>query len=483
MQLYNSATHRKEEFVPNHPGIVKMYTCGPTVYHYAHIGNLRSYIMEDVLEKYLRYSGYRVTRVMNITDVGHLSSDADTGEDKMLKGAKREHKTVMEIAKFYTDAFFEDCRKLNIKRPDVVEPATNCIPEYIRIITRLLETGYAYEAGGNIYFDTAKLKKYYIFNEHKEEDLAVGVREGVEADANKRNKADFVLWFTKSKFEDQELKWDSPWGVGYPGWHIECSGISIKHLGEDLDIHCGGIDNAFPHHTNEIAQSEAYLGHPWCKYWFHVLHLNTNAGKMSKSSGEFLTVSLLEEKGYDPLVYRLFCLQSHYRKSLVFSFENLDNAATTYHKLVARIAALQPEPGETFDEEAAAALRGKFDDALGNDLNTSLGVTVLYDVLKYDTNATTKLALLDAFDQVLGLSLCDAAARARAEAERLKKAETEAVVVTEGESNAEAEALALARIEARKAKDWARADALRDALKAMGFAIEDTREGAKLRRL
>ena len=483
MQLYNSATHRKEEFVPNHPGIVKMYTCGPTVYHYAHIGNLRSYIMEDVLEKYLRYSGYRVTRVMNITDVGHLSSDADTGEDKMLKGAKREHKTVMEIAKFYTDAFFEDCRKLNIKRPDVVEPATNCIPEYIRIITRLLETGYAYEAGGNIYFDTAKLKKYYIFNEHKEEDLAVGVREGVEADANKRNKADFVLWFTKSKFEDQELKWDSPWGVGYPGWHIECSGISIKHLGEDLDIHCGGIDNAFPHHTNEIAQREAYLGHPWCKYWFHVLHLNTNAGKMSKSSGEFLTVSLLEEKGYDPLVYRLFCLQSHYRKSLVFSFENLDNAATTYHKLVARIAALQPEPGETFDEEAAAALRGKFDDALGNDLNTSLGVTVLYDALKYDTNAATKLALLDEFDQVLGLSLREAAARARAEAERLKKAETGAVVVTEGESNAEAEALALARIEARKAKDWARADALRDALKAMGFAIEDTREGAKLRRL
>ena len=483
MQLYNSATHRKEEFVPNHPGIVKMYTCGPTVYHYAHIGNLRSYIMEDVLEKYLRYSGYRVTRVMNITDVGHLSSDADTGEDKMLKGAKREHKTVMEIAKFYTDAFFEDCRKLNIKRPDVVEPATNCIPEYIRIITRLLETGYAYEAGGNIYFDTAKLKKYYIFNEHKEEDLAVGVREGVEADANKRNKADFVLWFTKSKFEDQELKWDSPWGVGYPGWHIECSGISIKHLGEDLDIHCGGIDNAFPHHTNEIAQSEAYLGHPWCKYWFHVLHLNTNAGKMSKSSGEFLTVSLLEEKGYDPLVYRLFCLQSHYRKSLVFSFENLDNAATTYHKLVARIAALQPEPGETFDEEAAAALRGKFNDALGNDLNTSLGVTVLYDVLKYDTNATTKLALLDEFDQVLGLSLREAAARARAEAERLKKAETGAVVVAEGESNAEAEALALARIEARKAKDWARADALRDALKAMGFAIEDTREGAKLKRL
>ena len=483
MQLYNSASHKKEEFVPNHPDIVKMYTCGPTVYHFAHIDNLRSYIMEDVLEKFLRYSGYNVKRVMNITDVGHLSSDADTGEDKMLKGAKREHKTVMEIAAYYTDAFFEDCRKLNIKRPDVVEPATGCIDEYIKIIARLLENGHAYEAGGNIYFDTSTLDKYYIFNDHKEEDLAVGVREGVEADDNKRNKADFVLWFTKSKFEDQELKWDSPWGVGYPGWHIECSGISMKHLGEDLDIHCGGIDNAFPHHTNEIAQSEAYLGHPWCKYWFHVLHLNTNTGKMSKSKGEFLTVSLLEEKGYDPLVYRLFCLQSHYRRSLVFSFENLDNAAATYNKLISRIAALKPAAGETMDEAAAEVLRGKFMDALGNDLNTSLGVTVLYDVLKYDTNAFTKLALLAEFDTVLGLSLISAAEKARAAAESLAKAEENPIVVTEGEPNPEAEALAVARIDARKAKDWAKADALRDEIKALGFAVEDTREGAKLKRL
>ncbi len=483
MQIYNSATRRKEEFVPNNPDIVKMYTCGPTVYHFAHIGNLRSYIMEDVLEKYLRYAGYNVKRVMNITDVGHLSSDADTGEDKMLKGAKREKKTVMEIAAYYTDAFFEDCRKLNIKRPDVVEPATNCIGEYIHLIERLMENGHAYEAGGNIYFDTSKLEKYYIFNEHKEEDLAVGVREGVEADDNKRNKADFVLWFTKSKFEDQELKWDSPWGVGYPGWHIECSGISMKHLGEDLDIHCGGIDNAFPHHTNEIAQSEAYLGHPWCKYWFHVLHLNTTGGKMSKSKGEFLTVSLLEEKGYDPLVYRLFCLQSHYRKSLVFSYENLDNAAITYNKLVNRIAALKEAEGEAIDEAAMEALREKFHKALGNDLNTALGVTALYDVLKYQTNAKTKLALIGEFDTVLGLSLLEAAAKARSEQEKLAKAETQATVVTEGEPNAEAEALALARIEARKAKDWAKADELRDALKAIGFVVEDTREGAKLKRI
>ena len=382
MKLYNSASRKKEDFVPNHPDIVKMYTCGPTVYHYAHIGNLRSYIMEDILEKHLRYVGYNVKRVMNITDVGHLTSDADEGEDKMLKGAKRENKSVMDIAKFYTDAFFSDCAKLNIKTPDVVEPATNCIDEYIKIITKLMDTGYAYFAGGNVYFDTSKLEKYYIFNDFNADDLDVGVREGVEEDTNKRNKNDFVLWFTKSKFEDQALKWDSPWGVGYPGWHIECSGISMKHLGDDLDIHCGGIDNAFPHHTNEIAQSESYLGHKWCNYWMHVLHLNTNSGKMSKSKGEFLTVQLLEDKGYDPLAYRLFCLQSHYRKSLVFSWENLDNAQGTYFKLINRVAALKTT-GEPIDDAAFNALKDKFVAALDNDLNTSLAVTALYDVLKY----------------------------------------------------------------------------------------------------
>ena len=411
MYLYNSATRKKQEFVPNHPDMVKMYTCGPTVYHFAHIGNLRTYIMEDVLEKYLRYVGYNVKRVMNITDVGHLTSDADEGEDKMLKGARREHKTVMEIAKYYTDAFFADCAKLNIKTPDVVEPATNCIDEYIKIISVLLEKGYAYQAGGNVYFDTAKLERYYVFGEHKEGDLAVGVRDSVEEDTNKRNKNDFVLWFTKSKFEDQALKWDSPWGVGYPGWHMECSGISMKHLGEDVDIHCGGIDNAFPHHTNEIAQSESYLGHKWCNWWVHVLHLNTNDGKMSKSKGEFLTVSLLQEKGYDPLAYRFFCLQSHYRKSLVFTWENLDNAVAAYNKLIARIAALKE--GGDVDAAVVEALRAKFMQAMDNDLNTSMGVTVLYDVLKADANDATKLAALAELDQVLSLDLLEKAAAVR----------------------------------------------------------------------
>lgn len=467
MKIYNSLTRSKDEFVPNEQGKVSMYTCGPTVYHYAHIGNLRSYIMEDVLEKYLRFSGYNVKRVMNITDVGHLTSDGDTGDDKMLKGAKREHKTVMEIAKFYTDAFFEDCRKLNIKRPDVVEPATGCIDEFIKVISSLIEKGYAYEAGGNIYFDTSKLNQYYVFNDFKEEDLAVGVREGVEEDSNKRNKADFVLWFTKSKFEDQELKWDSPWGVGYPGWHIECSCISMKHLGEQLDIHCGGIDNAFPHHTNEIAQSEAYLGHKWCNYWFHVHHLNTNSGKMSKSSGEFLTVSLLEEKGYDPLVYRFFCLLSHYRKSLVFSYENLDNAAVSYNKLTAKIAVVLKDTSGEVDKEAYDRLMKGFTDALDNDINTAQAITSLYDVLRDGTNGATKIALIKEFDKVLSLGLIEAAEKVNAAPEM-------------EELPAEVLELAEQRKAARKEKNFALADELRDKITALGYVVEETRQGTRI---
>ena len=473
--LYNSLTHSREPFHPAVPGKVSMYTCGPTVYHFAHIGNLRTYIMEDVLEKFLRYLGYDVQRVMNITDVGHLASDADTGEDKMLKGARREHKTVMEIAKYYTDAFFSDCEKLHIKRPDVVEPATNCIPEYIHLIETLLEKGYAYCAGGNVYFDTSKLERYYVFNDHDADDLAVGVREGVGEDGNKRNKNDFVLWFTKSKFEDQALKWESPWGTGYPGWHIECSAISMKYCGEHLDIHCGGIDNAFPHHTNEIAQSEAYLGHKWCNYWFHVLHLNTNSGKMSKSAGEFLTVSLLESKGYDPLAYRFFCLQSHYRKSFLFTYENLDNAAAAYSKLVNRIAALKPD-ADGSDPAVEEALRARFTDALNNDLNTSLAVTALYDVLKAKIGDAAKLRLIAEFDRVLSLGLMETAARARAEQTRQAQSDNGLT----GELADYVNAQIAARAAAKKAKNYAEADRIRDELKSRGILLEDTPAGVRV---
>lgn len=465
MILYNTLGNTKQEFIPYDGKKVRMYTCGPTVYHYAHIGNLRTYIMEDVLEKYLRFSGYDVTRVMNITDVGHLSSDADTGEDKMVAGAKREHKSVLEIAKFYTDAFFSDCKKLNIKTPDVVEPATNCIDEFIEMVSTLLDKGYAYIAGGNVYFDTSKLDNYYVFGNQTEDDLEVGVREDVTEDGNKKNKTDFVLWFTKSKFDDQELKWDSPWGVGYPGWHIECSSISIKHLGEYLDIHCGGVDNAFPHHTNEIAQSEAYLGHPWCKYWFHVLHLLDARGKMSKSKGDFLTVSLLEEKGYNPLAYRLFCLQSHYRKPLTFTFENLDNAVTQYNKLISRIASLKDE-GEV-DESKAQEYIDKFKEGMDSDLNTSLGITSVYDVLKADLNDKTKLYLIDKFDYVLSLDLINAAKALNEESKN------KASDIDEEKINS----LIKERAEAKQNKDYAKADEIRDTLKEMGIILKDSKDG------
>ena len=465
MLLYNTLTRTREQLVPHEDGIIRMYTCGPTVYHFAHIGNLRTYMMEDALEKALRYLGYKVERAMNITDVGHLTSDADEGEDKMVKGAKREHKTVLEIAKQYTDAFFADCEKLNIKKPDVVVPATSEIGEFIRVIERLLETGYAYEAGGNVYFDTSKPHQYNVFHDFGEEDLEEGVREGVGVDGNKRNKTDFVLWFTKSKFEDQELKWESPFGLGYPGWHIECSCISMKYLGEYLDLHCGGVDNIFPHHTNEIAQSEAYLGHPWCSNWFHVAHLNTASGKMSKSKGEFLTLSLLQSKGYDPLAYRFFCLQSHYRKSLVFTYENLDNAAGAYAKLLSKIAATKDD-GE-FDAEGAKPYLAAFASALENDLNTSLAVTAVYDVLKSPLNGKTKRELIARFDTVLSLDLLQAASRLN------KKNDA-----TESDPRrAEIEKMIAARAEAKKQKNYAEADRIRSELSSMGVTLTDTKDG------
>ncbi len=459
MRIYNTLTKRIEEFIPYDKNMVNMYTCGPTVYHYAHIGNLRSYIMEDILEKTLIYNGYKVKRVMNITDVGHLSSDSDTAEDKMVKSAKKQNKSVLDIAKFYTEAFFEDCKKLNIKKPETIEPATNLIHEYINLIEDLLKKEYAYLSGGNVYFDTSKLKDYYVLTNHKEDEMVVGVREGVENDDNKRNQADFVLWFTKSKFEDQELKWDSPWGLGYPGWHIECSCISMKHCGEHLDIHCGGVDNIFPHHTNEIAQSEAYLGHKWCNYWVHCEHLNDKNGKMSKSKGEFLTVSLLEEKGYNPLSYRLMCLQSHYRKQLVFTFENLDNAEQTYKKLKQRAMALSN--CGTLNEIKFRNYDSKFKECLNDDMNTSSALTVLYDVLKDNTlNDITKRSLIDSFDKVLSLDL-------------LKK---EDIKLDDDFIKYIEEQIKL-RSAAKKNKDFETADRIRNELLEKGIELKDTREG------
>ena len=457
MKLYNTETRKIENFVPYNKDEVTMYTCGPTVYHYAHIGNLRTYISEDILEKTLNYLGFNVKRCMNITDVGHLSSDSDSGEDKMLKGAKREHKTVLEIASMYTQAFYDDLKKLNIKIPEIISPATENIDSYIKIITKLLEKGYAYISNGNVYFDVTKLDDYYRLTNHKEDEMVVGAREGVEEDLGKRNQADFVLWFTKSKFEDQELKWESPWGLGYPGWHIECSCIALKNLGEHLDIHCGGVDNIFPHHTNEIAQTESYTGHKWCNFWFHGEHLNDKTGKMSKSKGEFLTVSLLESKGYDPLAYRFMCLQSHYRKQLLFSYESLDNAVVAYNKLKNKIKSLKNNL-EGNIEEAKEKYETLFKQALENDLNTSDALTILYDVLKSNLNNKTKLFLVEEFDKVLSLDL-----------------------LKEDKIDEELKKYILEKIEernvAKKNKDYSKADNIREELESRGILISDTREG------
>lgn len=460
MKIYNTLTRKIEEFIPNNKNEITMYTCGPTVYHFAHIGNLRSYIMEDILEKSFNLMGYKVKRCMNITDVGHLSSDSDSGEDKMLKGAKREHKTVMQIADMYTKAFFEDCNKLNIKKPEIVVKATECIDEYIKIIETLLKKEYAYISNGNVYFDITKLKDYYALTNHKEDEMVVGVREGVEEDLGKKNQGDFVLWFTKSKFDDQELKWNSPWGIGYPGWHIECSSISILKLGEHLDIHCGGIDNIFPHHTNEIAQSESYLGHKWCNYWFHVEHLNDETGKMSKSKGEFLTVSLLEEKGYDPICYRLFCLQSHYRKQLLFSYDILDGAVNTYNKLKSKIKNIKENKNGEIEYNLVEKYKINFLEALGNDLNTSLALTTLYDVIKSEANNNTKLYLIEMFDSVLSLNLL------KDDIQNIDDELTKYINEKIEERN-----------KAKQDKNYELSDSIRNELLQKGIILKDTREG------
>ena len=459
MEIYNTLSKKVETFTPNEGNVVRMYTCGPTVYHYAHIGNLRTYIFEDILEKGLEYLGYNVLRVMNVTDVGHMENDSESGEDKMQKGAEREHKTVYEIADFYEKAFFDDCKKLNIARPKVVERATKHIDTYIEIIEKLLKDGYAYISNGNVYFDVSKAKDYYRLSGKNSDELFVGVRETVEEDKSKRNPADFGLWFTLSKFQNQAMKWDSPWGVGYPGWHIECSGISYKFLGEHLDIHCGGVDNIFPHHTNEIAQSEAFLGHKWCNYWCHGEHLNDATGKMSKSKGEFLTVSLLESKGYNPLAYRLYCLGSHYRKPLLFTYDQLDAAQNTYNKLKNKIKKLDRTPD--LHDDKVDFYKDKFKQAIENDLNTSSMLTVLYDVLKDDELTDfTKLYLIEDFDKVLSLGLTDE------EEVEVDEARNEEILKKIEE-----------RKEAKKNKDFAKADQIRDDLLKEGIKLIDSREG------
>ena len=478
MQLYNTLGRELQTFEPVERGKVGFYGCGPTVYNYAHIGNLRAYVTHDILVRSLRKSGLDVKHVMNITDVGHLSGDNDEGDDKMVKSAEERGKSVLEGADFYTKAFFADTDRLNIARPDVVCKATEHIADMIALIKRIEAHGFTYTAGGNLYFDITKFPAYGEMARLRLDDQMAGARIGV--DENKHNPHDFVLWFTKSKFENQALVWDSPWGRGYPGWHIECSAMSIKYLGEQCDIHAGGIDHIAIHHTNEIAQSEAATGkHPWVKFWVHNEFLVLDRGKMSKSTGGFITLQTLVDAGYDPLDYRYFLVGGHYRTQLQFSYEALDGAKNARKSLNDRIRALAARfldgkqanlpDGKQPAEGKAAEYLAAFTAACDSDLSTPRALAELWTMLK-DSDVPAEAALNAAFgmDEVLGLRLAETAKAGIAGAT--------AGTADDGLA-AEVEALIAERLAAKKAKDFAKADGIRAALKERGVILEDTPKG------
>ena len=466
MKLYNTMDRKVEEFVPIEEGKVGMYCCGPTVYNYAHIGNLRTYIFEDILHRTLEEAGYRVKHVMNITDVGHLTGDGDDGEDKLGKRSRETGKSVWDIAAFYTDAFFADEKALNIKRPNVVCKATDHIQDMIALIKRLEEKGHTYTAGGNVYFSIDTIDDYGKLAGQKQEDKLSGAR--IAVDGNKRNPQDFVLWFTNSKFGEQAMMWDSPWGRGYPGWHIECSAMSMKYLGETFDIHCGGIDAIPVHHTNEIAQSEAATGHKWVNYWCHGEFLLNDKGKMIKSSGEFLTLPVLVGHGYNALDYRYFCLGGHYRTQLKFSYEALDHAKSARERLNSMVAELKAKakPESTISEKAES-YKDSFFAALFNDLRCPEALAVMWKMLK-DNSITEgeKLSLLYSMDKVLGLDLD----KVEAKKEEKVGGEEEWKLVEE-------------RKQAKAEKNYQRADEIRKELEERGYIVKDTPQGPILQKI
>lgn len=473
LRLFNTKGRSLQEFKSLKPGMVGFYGCGPTVYNYAHIGNLRTYVFEDILVKTLRRFGYEVKHVMNVTDVGHLSGDDDTGEDKMVRTAKERGESVLQIAKFYTDAFFADTGRLGIERPTVVCKATEHVQEMIALIRRIEANGYTYMAGGNLYFDVTKFPTYGELANLRMDDLKAGAR--IEVDENKKNPHDFVLWFTKSKFENQALIWDSPWGKGYPGWHIECSAMSMKYLGETFDIHAGGIDHVSVHHTNEIAQSEAATGKTWVNYWLHAEFLIMDKGKMSKSKGGFITLQSLIEAGIDPLDYRYFCLGGHYRSQLTFSWEAMDQSKASRKALVEKVLELRAKAGDraaaNISELGSPAKErlARFDEALADDLSAPRALAELWQLIR-DPQIPPAEALAAALDmdKVLGLGLGAA-----------RRAETS----VDADTVARIEGLIAERSSAKKAKDWAAADAIRATLKEMGVALEDGPSGTTWKKL
>ena len=459
MKLYNTLTRKKEEFAPLDGKTVRMYSCGPTVYNFAHIGNMRTYIFMDILRRTLRYEGYKVKGVMNITDVGHLLSDADEGEDKMEKAAKEQRKSPYEIADFYTKVFFDDLKKLNIGKPELTPKATEHIREMLDFVYALCEKGYGYETSDGIYFDISKFPAYGQLSGINLEDQKAGAR--VEVNDEKRSPFDFAIW--KKAPKEHILQWDSRWGKGYPGWHIECSAMSKKYLGEVFDIHTGGVDHIPIHHENEIAQSYGYSGKNPAKFWMHGEFMLVNNGKMSKKLGNTYLVSQLEEMGYSPMCFRYFCLNTHYRKKLNFTFEGMDGAKTAYARLCALVAKHREGENDVSDEKLAA-YRKEFEEDVTDDLNVPGAMGVLWTMLKEPASRKIYALALE-MDKVFGLKLDEA------KAEEVKE-----------EFPAEITAIANERAAARAAKDWGKSDELRAKLDELGYAVKDTKEGYTLTR-
>lgn len=474
LKLFNTMGRELQDFLPINQNEVSIYACGPTVYNFAHIGNLRTYVFEDILKRVLFFLGYKVKHMMNITDVGHLTDDGDSGEDKMEKSAREAGKTAWEIAQYYTEAFFKDIEQLNIIKPDIVSKATDNIQEMIALIKRLEEKGFTYISGGNVYFSIDKFPDYGKLALLDRQKLFAGAR--IEIDSNKKNPYDFVLWFTKSKFANQTMVWDSPWGRGYPGWHIECSAMSMKFLGEHFDIHCGGIDHINVHHTNEIAQSEAATGRKWVNYWIHGEFLVLSKAKMAKSAGNFLTLDDIVKKGYEPLDYRYFCLTGHYRSQLQFSWESLDSSRNARLNLIEKVKSCFEEASKKAAEPAnlseyAGKIAADFKDSLEDDLNCPKALAVVWTMLKDSKiSPEEKLYLALEFDKVMGFSLSEAINK---ESDKTIDSEISNLIAS----------LIKEREEARKNRDFKRSDVIRDKLKELGVEIKDTPAGTVWKKL
>ena len=461
LKLYNTLTRQKSDFVPLNGNEVRMYSCGPTVYSYAHIGNFRTYVFVDNLRRILEYNGYKLRHVMNITDVGHLESDADEGEDKMEKAARKENKSPYEIAKFYTEVFFNDMDKLNIERPEIIAKATEHIPEMLEFAKEIVANGYGYETSTAIYFDVSKLDKYPVLSNRNVDDQIAGAR--VDVDPEKRNPYDFAIWIKAP--ENHIMKWDSPWGLSYPGWHLECSAMSRKYLGEEFDIHTGGVDHIPTHHENEIAQSKGAFGRIPAKTWMHVEFLQVDGGKMSKSLGNVYTITQLEEKGIEALAYKLFCYTAHYRTKLNFTFDGAMSAQKALNRL--RESYIKHlEGNEEISDNTIQEYKEKFIQAINDDLNMPLAMSVIWEVARNEKKSCKLAELLLEFDKVLGLDL--------------KESEKYLNQQRDIEIPSEIIELLEERKKARNEKNWKLSDEIRDKIKEKGYIVKDTKEGMTL---